>query len=129
MGKEQYVATPYTLDKSDIKSTKYIANLICYTSCLNASLNKKFGSRPNINSIKCPFCNSKDEDFNHFMFACSKYNEARNNMIQNIKLDIPYFQTLTFEDMIKRIFFSPSEIIKKALNTFILKAYEDRLNF
>ena len=50
-------------------------------------------------------------------------------MIQNIKLDIPYFQTLTFENKIKRILYSPSEIIKNALNTFILKAYEDRLNF
>ena len=50
-------------------------------------------------------CNSEPETVDHFLFKCVKYNDIRNNFINDISTHHPYnyFQNLTKDDKMRYI--------------------------
>ena len=78
----------------------------------------------------CPMCNLEPETVDHFLFKCVKYNEFRNNFINDISTHHPYnyFQNLTKDDKMRYILNvdCPSEVIGKCCK-FIYNIYSSRL--
>ena len=103
-----------------------MANLRCNTSCLNTGLRGKFGN----SNILCSLCGqTREEDLNHFIFSCSEFNAFREQMLTKIVEQIPYFTNLDFDEKMKRLFIKPKENVKIAFENYIIKAYEQRLQF